>query len=85
MARDFCQSCGMPMDKDPGGGATLADGTRSAEYCSFCMQDGDFVYSGTDARAFQAYVVDQMVTEGWSRPLAWVMTRQIPRLKRWQA
>ena len=31
-----CQSCGMPLKSDPGGGGTNADGTHSDEYCSYC-------------------------------------------------
>jgi len=42
----FCQSCGMPMKKDPRGGGTDADGTRSPEYCSYCYQDGTFPSPG---------------------------------------
>ena len=28
----FCQSCGMPMKKDPENGGTNADGTKSPDY-----------------------------------------------------
>ena len=38
----FCQSCGMPMNKDPRNGGTNADGTNSAEYCSYCYVNGAF-------------------------------------------
>jgi hypothetical protein len=38
----FCQSCGMPMKKDPGNGGTDSDGTKSADYCSYCFKDGGF-------------------------------------------
>ncbi len=37
-----CQSCGMPMNKDPGGGGTEADGTHSSTYCSLCYDSGVF-------------------------------------------
>ncbi len=29
-----CQSCGMPISKDPEGGGSETDGSRSAKYCS---------------------------------------------------
>jgi hypothetical protein len=39
----FCQSCGMPMDKDPAGGGTNPDGSKTLKYCSFCYQNGEFI------------------------------------------
>jgi len=30
----FCQSCGMPMSKDPQGGGTEKDGTKSLKFCN---------------------------------------------------
>ena len=38
----FCQSCGMPMSKDPQHGGTNRDGTKSADYCSYCYVAGEF-------------------------------------------
>ena len=84
MATEYCQSCGMPMKADPKGGATLQDGSRTREYCSHCMENGAFLNPETDVRVFQAWVVDQMVEEGWWRPVAWIFTRGIPRLRRWK-
>ena len=43
----FCQSCGMPLSKDPNGGGTNADGTKNTSYCSYCYQNGSFTFSGT--------------------------------------
>ncbi|WP_305065382.1 zinc ribbon domain-containing protein [Methanococcoides sp.] len=37
----FCQSCGMPLEKDEDFGAN-ADGTKSDEYCLYCYQNGKF-------------------------------------------
>lgn len=39
----ICQSCGMPLDKDPNKGGTNADKSLSLKYCSFCFQDGEFL------------------------------------------
>lgn len=36
----FCQSCGMPLSKDPLGGGTNADRSRNTEYCSHCYKSG---------------------------------------------
>ena len=79
-----CQSCDMPMSKDPQGGGTNADGTLSSEYCSLCYASGAFTYQGSDVREYQKMVVNEMVKNGWLRPLAWLFTRRIPSLKRWK-
>ncbi len=73
----------MPLTKDPEGGGTEADGGRSSELCSYCYKDGAFMYQGNDVKEFQTYVVNQMVKDGWLRPVAWLFTRRIPKLKRW--
>ena len=79
-----CESCGIPMHKSPGGGGTESDGkTRSTKYCSLCYGEGEFFFKGTDAREFQAMVVNEMTKNGWWRPLAWLLSREIPRLPRW--
>lgn len=79
-----CQSCDMPQNKDPGGGGTEADGAKSATYCSYCYQNGVFTWAGDDVKQYQKYVVDQMVKDGWLRPVAWLFTRRIPKLDRWR-
>lgn len=84
MAYHPCQSCAMPMHKDPQGGARLKDGTRSGDYCSLCMTDGEFHYTGTDVKEYQKMVVDQMTENGWWRPIAWLATRNIPSMGRWK-
>ena len=81
----YCQSCAMPMRKDKQGGATLKDGSKSLIYCSLCMKDGEFFYQGGDVKAYQRYVVDNMVSEGWWRPIAWLATRPIPKMGRWKS
>ncbi len=37
----ICQSCGMNINEDQYKG-TNADGSLSAEYCSFCFQKGNY-------------------------------------------
>ena len=78
----ICQSCAMPLKYDPEGGGSEADGSRSAIYCSRYMATVRF-NAGDDVGAFQAMVVDKMVENGWWRPLAYLMTRRIPKLERW--
>lgn len=81
----FCQSCGMPLKKDPQGGGSEADGSKSTTYCSLCYQDGAFHLPDISAREMQDFCVVQMKKQGMNGVLAWLLTRNIPRLDRWQA
>jgi hypothetical protein len=74
----------MPMKKDPAGGGTQADGTRSAKYCSLCYRDGKFIHADFDVAQMQAFCVDQLAAKGMPRFMAWLFTRSIPRLERWR-
>lgn len=80
----FCQSCGMPLGKDPLGGGTNADGTRNSEYCSHCYRDGRFTEPNLSADEMMAKVegkLRQMHIPGF---LARRVTRNIPTLRRWR-
>jgi hypothetical protein len=79
-----CQSCGMPLSKDPKNGGSNADGSKSTEYCSYCYEKGVFVTPNFTARQMQAFCVEKMQEQGVIKPLAWLLTRGIPRLKRWK-
>lgn len=79
----FCQSCGMPIKKDPQGGGTNSDGTKSTEYCSFCYQDGNFLDECKAAKEMQEFCIEKMNEEGTPRFVAWIFTRGIPKLNRW--
>ena len=79
-----CQSCSMPMKKDKEGGGSEADGSRSTKYCSLCYQDGSFVHPEFDARQMQDFCVEQLRANGMPRFMAWLFTRQIPKLERWR-
>jgi len=81
----MCQSCGMPMKKDPQGGGTNADGSKSEKYCSYCYQGGILV--GGDevtVEEFQEFCRKKMIEGGTPRFLAWLFTRGMRRLERWQ-
>ncbi len=43
---NICQSCGMPLDKDPHKGGTNADQSISTQFCSFCFCNGRFYDEG---------------------------------------
>ena len=82
----FCQSCGYPMKNDEKGGGTNADGSSSEMYCSMCYADGKFLNPPEidTAKKFQKYCIEQMKKDGMNGVLAWILTRGIPRLKRWK-
>ncbi|BDC97794.1 zinc ribbon domain-containing protein [Persicobacter psychrovividus] len=84
MSKEKCQSCGMPLSKDPQGGGTNADGSKSEEFCSHCYVDGQFLFEGT-VTEFQKHCREQMVKKGFNRFVAWFFTLGIPKLKRWQS
>ena len=81
----FCQSCGYPMKKDEKGGGTNADGSISSKHCSMCYANGEFLSPPeiNTAKKFQKYCVQEMKKEGINGMLAWVLTRGIPKLERW--
>lgn len=80
-----CQSCGIPLSKDPKGGGTTEHGTHSTTYCSYCFQDGQFIQADITAQEMQAFCLKQMRAQGVPRFVAWLFTRDIPRLGRWRS
>jgi hypothetical protein len=73
------------MKRDPGGGGTDASGARTDEYCSYCYQDGAFSGPAMSAAEMQAFCIEKLREQGVPRPLGWLLTRSIPKLKRWRA
>ena len=82
--QNMCQSCGMPLKNDPQNGGTNGDGSKSTEYCSFCYVNGNFTDNETDVKNYQKKCVEIMSSKGMWRPMAWLLTRGIPQLKRWK-
>ena len=80
----YCQSCSMPMSKDPQQGGTNADGSQNKKYCSYCYSNGEFTYKCNDVKAFQEHCRQKMVEHGYNRFLAWLFTRNLARLERWK-
>lgn len=79
-----CQSCGMPMKKDPQGGGTNADGSKSAMYCSYCYQNGAFIAPDCTAEEMQAFCKNKLKEMGFPGFLAGFFTKGIPKLERWK-
>ncbi|MDA3900133.1 MAG: zinc ribbon domain-containing protein [Spirochaetes bacterium] len=81
----FCQSCGMPLKRDPQHGATEKNGAKSKKYCSYCYSDGSFTSPDIDTpEKMQQFCIKTMKEQGVPRPVAWLFTRGIPRLERWK-
>jgi len=81
----FCQSCGMPLYRDPRGGGTNADGSKSMEYCSHCYQNGQFTQPTVTLTQMQAGVRGRLQEQGVPAARAEQFVSDIAHLKRWQA
>ncbi len=77
-----CQSCGMPLSKDPGG--TEVNGSKNSMYCSHCYENGKFTVPDITLSQMQERV-KKMMKEKMHFPgfVAYFFTRNIPKLKRW--
>jgi hypothetical protein len=78
-----CQSCGMPLERDPQGGGSNSDGSKSEMYCSFCYQGGEFTRDCT-AEEMREFCKEKIMERGVSEPDAEVMVKKIPELERWK-
>jgi hypothetical protein len=82
----FCQSCGMPLSKDKGGGGTNSDGSKNPEYCSHCYQNGAFIEPDITLEQMQEKVRNMMKNDmhlpGF---VARHFTKDMPNLKRWSS
>ncbi len=79
-----CQSCGMPLKKDPEGGGTEEDGSRSNMYCSYCYENGEFKNPEITAEEMQVLVKDKLKEMGFPGFLAGMFAKKAPKLGRWK-
>jgi len=82
----MCQSCGFPLKKDNKGGGTEKDGSKSNKYCSMCYKNGEFLtpLEIDSPQKMQKFCIEQMKKSGMNGAFAWLATRPIPKLERWQ-
>ena len=73
----------MPLKRDPQGGGTNADGSKSVMYCSRCYENGAFTRPDCTVTEMQELVKGKMREMGFPGFLAGLFTRNIPKLKRW--
>lgn len=79
-----CQSCGMPLKKDPIGGGTNADGSKSVMYCSHCYKGGAFTQPDITALQMQELVKGKLKEMGFPGFLAGWFSKGVPKLERWK-
>jgi len=72
----FCQSCGMPLSKDPNKNGT--------EYCSYCYQDGKFVNPDMTLKEMQELVKGKLKEMHVPGFLANKLANDVAKLKRWK-
>jgi len=81
----FCQSCGMPMEKDEFGGGTNQNGSKSTRYCSHCYENGAFKDDFTHPKQMVKLVRGKLKEFGVNPLMRWFYTSHIPRLERWKS
>lgn len=79
-----CQSCGMPLAMDIGGGGTNANGSVTREYCSHCYEKGKFTLPDLTLEQMQARVGEVLAEAGVPGASAAEMVKGIAALKRWK-
>ena len=79
-----CQSCGMPLKKDPENGGTNADGTKSLMYCSYCYQAGAFTRPDFTVDNMKKLCKEKLKEMGFPKLIALLLTAGLPKLERWK-
>jgi hypothetical protein len=75
----------MPLKRDPNGGGTHADLSKSTQYCSHCYQKGEFQNPEINSpEKMQSFVKTKLKTMGFPGFIAGIFTRNIPKLDRWK-
>ncbi len=80
----YCQSCGIPMNKDPECGGTNIDGSKNKKYCSYCFRNGQFVQPDLSVEEMQSFCMEKMDELGIPPFKGWLFARSLPRLERWR-
>ena len=77
----FCQSCGMPLQKEEDYG-TNNDGSKNREYCVHCYKDGAFTQDVTMEAMIEICV--PFMTDMKPEEAKAMLKEHLPKLKRWQ-
>ncbi len=74
----------MPLTKDPLGGGTNGDGSRSQKFCSHCYRQGAFTVPDMTVEGMTELVRGRIKEMGFPGFLAGFFVRGIPKLERWK-
>lgn len=78
-----CQSCSMPLNKDPKFFAPKK-GETVVDYCSFCYENGEFKKPHITLPEMQKFVIAKLKSLGVPTVFAWFFSRRVSKLKRWK-
>ena len=82
--KNMCESCGMPLTKDPEKGGSESDGSKSTKYCSYCYKNGAFTFDCPDGKTMRDTTRKILRERGMNPVKAWILTVGIPYLPRWK-
>ncbi|MFA4852544.1 MAG: zinc ribbon domain-containing protein [Bacteroidales bacterium] len=80
----FCQSCGMPMEKDTNHGGTNKDGSKNSKYCSYCLENGEFKDNFTSSKEMIRFAKGKLKEQSYGCMKRWFYTSHISHLERWK-
>ena len=79
--RNICQCCGMPLEDEIT--SREPDGSFNEEYCKWCYNDGNFVY--TSLEQLTDFLVENMSNENWPLEQARAYFEEnLPKLNHWK-
>ena len=86
MNQKFCQCCGMPIGDTDELFGTNADGSKNADYCKYCFENGEFTFKVTMEEMVEICVphmaaANPNMTQDDARK---AMLEWFPTLKRWK-
>ena len=81
----YCQSCSMPLSQVLKNAGTEKNGDKSGIYCSLCYQDGKFCQPEMRLQDMQMLCMRKVQERGVPKFLAWLFTRRMHKLKRWNS
>ena len=79
----FCQSCGMPLDKEAVKG-TEENGLKTDEYCKYCYEYGAFKNPKMNLEDMKTTVETQMKKMNMPHNVILKSVNILPALSRWK-
>lgn len=75
----MCDSCAMPLSKDPKG-----ENREHQNFCSYCFTNGKLCYEGKDLKEFKKGMIEAITSRGESRFKAKLFAFMAGFAPRWQ-